>query len=125
MIEPNSNQHRTAAYALVLVAVLTTAVIAVQWVDSLTGRWLLPVIVAYFLFNGGYVFAVIKGRLQSRGAKIGLTAVLLNFAAMLLNTWPAIWTALSVSAVLAALIGGFVLLNDAKRVGGYSNSTIT
>ncbi len=117
MIEPNAGQHRAAAFALFLVAALTAAVMAVQWVDSLTGPWLIPVVAAYFLFNGGYVFVMMRGRLQTRGAKIGLAAVLLNFAAMLLNNWPALWTALSVGAVLAALVGAFALLNDSKRVG--------
>jgi len=126
VIEPNAGQYRAAALALVLVAALTGAMIAIQWVNSITGPLLLPVAVAYFLFNGGYVFAVVKDQLQTRGAKIGLAAVMLNFAAMLLSDFPTIWTALSICAVVTALSAHCCYLEkpNAQRPN-YSNSTIT
>jgi undecaprenyl pyrophosphate phosphatase UppP len=114
MIEPNAAQDRAAAYALILVAALTAIVMALAWGKSLGGPLLLPILVAYFVLNGGYVVAVIKSRLQSRGAKIGLDAVGLNFAAMLLTDYQAIWTLLSAASFAATICGASLLLREAK-----------
>ena len=88
--------------------------IAVAWVDSLDGPLLLPLAVAYFLFNAGFVFAAVKGGLQTKGGRLGAAAISLNFAAMLLADVTVIWTALSAGAALAAVVAAYLLLNDAR-----------
>lgn len=112
VIKPNTTQHRTAALALVIIAAFTAGIIAVQWVDSFDGPWLVPLAVAYLLFNFGYVFAVVKGGLQTKGARLGMGAVLLNVLAMFVSDFAVIWTALSACAVLVALIGACLLFKD-------------
>ena len=114
LIEPSAQQYRAGAAALILVATLTAAMIAVAWVDTLDGPLLLPLVLAYFLFNFGFVFAAVKGGLQTRGGRLGASAVSLNFAAMLLSDITAIWTALSAGAALASLLAAYMLLKDAK-----------
>ena len=86
--------------------------IAAQWVDAFDGPWLMPLAVAYFLFNFGYVVSVVKGSLQTKGAPLGMGAVLL--LAMLLSSFTAIWTALSACAVVVALVGAYLLFKDAS-----------
>jgi hypothetical protein len=88
--------------------------IAVTWVDSLDGPLLLPLVVAYFLFNVGFVFAAVIGGLQTKGGRLGAAAVSLNFAAMLLSDVTVIWTALSAGAALGAVVAAYLLLNDAR-----------
>ena len=106
VIEPSAAQHRPAALALVIIAALTAGMIAAEWVDLFDGPWLVPLAVAYCLFNFGYVFSVVKGRsLQTKGARLGMGAVLLNVLAMFLSSFTAIWTALSACAVVVALVG--------------------
>jgi hypothetical protein len=90
--------------------------IAFGSIETLDGPLLLPTVAAYFLFNFGYVFAVLKGRLRTNGARLGLGAVCLNLLAMLLSSFTTLWTALSICAVCAALIGAFKLFNESKRV---------
>ena len=114
LIEPSTQQYRAAAAALVLIATLTAAMIAVTWVDALDGPLLLPLVVAYFLFNAGFVFAAVKGGLRTKGGRLGAAAVSLNFAAMLLSDFTPIWTALSAGAALASLVAAYMLLKDAK-----------
>jgi hypothetical protein len=114
MIKPNAAQHRTAALALVIIAAFTAGMIAAQWVDPFDGPWLVPLVIAYFLFNFGYVFSVVKGSLQTIGARLGLGAVLLNVLAMFLSSFAAIWTALSACAVVVALVGAYLLFKEAR-----------
>jgi hypothetical protein len=114
-IEPNATQHRNAALALIIVATLTAAMVAVQWVASLDGPLLLPLTVAYFVFNFGYIVGAVRARLQSKAARLGHVAVLLNLLAMLLGNFPAVWTALSLCAVVAALTASALPFGDARR----------
>jgi hypothetical protein len=114
-IEPNATQHRNAALALIIVAALTATMLAVQWVASFDGPLLLPVTMAYFVFNFGYIVGAIRGRLYSKGARLGSVAALLNLLAMLLGDFPVVWTALSLCAVVAALIASVLLFADARR----------
>jgi hypothetical protein len=107
-------QYRAAAFGLAIIAVLTAGMVAFAMNEALGGPLLLPAVAAYFLFNFGYVFAVLKGRLRTNGARLGLGAVCLNFLAMLLSSFTAVWTALSLCAVGSALIGAFTLLKEAK-----------
>lgn len=113
-VEPSAQQYRAAAAALVIIATLTACIIAVAWVDTLDGPLLLPLIVAYFLFNAGFVVAAVKGGLQTKGGRLGAAAVSLNFVAMLVSDVTAIWTALSAGAVLGSLVAAYMLLKDAK-----------
>jgi len=113
-IEPSAHQYRAGAVALVIVALLTVSMIASAWVESLDGPLLLPLVVAYFLFNVGFVFAAVKGGLQTKGGRLGAVAISLNFAAMLLSDVTAIWTVLSAGAAMAALVAAYLLLNDAR-----------
>jgi len=114
MIEPNATQHRAAAVALIIVAALTAAMVVGQWVSRFSGPLLLTVVVAYFLFNFGFIFAIVKGRLQTKGARLGLVAVLINVLAMFLASLPVIWTIMSLSAFIAALIASFMIFKDAR-----------
>jgi hypothetical protein len=70
--------------------------------------------VAHFVFNFGYVFAVVRGRLQTKGARIGLGAVLLNVLAMFLGSFATVWAVLSLCAVMTALVGSILLFRDAS-----------
>lgn len=117
-IEPSAQQYRAGAAALVLIATLTAAMIAVEWVDALDGPLLLPLVVAYFLFNSGFLFAAVKGGLRTKGGRLGAAAVSLNFAAMLLSDITPIWTALSAGAALASLVAAIMLSKDAKVSAG-------
>ena len=112
---PSAVQIRAAAFGLIIIAVVTAGMIAFATNETLDGPLLLPTVTAYFLFNFGYVFAVLKGRLWTNGARLGLGAVCLNFLAMLLSSSTAVWTALSLCAVGSALIGAFTLFKEAKR----------
>ena len=114
-IEPNAKQHKSAALALFIVAALTVALVAGQWVPSFDGPLLLPLTVAYLVFNFGYIVGAITARLYSRGARLGHVAVLLNVAAMLLGSFPFAWTTLSLCAVAVALVASVLLLTDARR----------
>jgi predicted small integral membrane protein len=114
MVQPSAEQYRAAGFTLVFMAVFTAAMIAVAWVGILDGPLLLPLVVAYFLFNFGFVVAAVKGHLQTKGARLGITAVLLNFAAMLLSGFDTLWTALSVGAVVVALVAAYRLFKDAR-----------
>jgi len=66
------------------------------------------------LFNFGFVFAAVKGRLQSKAARLGLVAVLLNFAAMFLSDFETLWTALSAGSVIVATAAAYMLFKEAK-----------
>jgi hypothetical protein len=112
VIQPTAAQSRTTALALFVVAAVTAGMIAVQWAP-IEGPWLVPLSVAYFLFNFGYGFSVVWGSLRTKGARLGSGAVLLNVLAMLLSSFSVIWTALSACAVIAALFGAHLLLKDA------------
>lgn len=112
-IEPSAQQYRAGAAALVIVAVLTVTIIAVAWLGSLVGPLLMP-LVAYFLFNAGFIFAAVKGGLQTKGGRLGAAAVSVNFAAMLLSDVTVIWTTLSAGAALTAVVAAYLLWNDAK-----------
>jgi hypothetical protein len=113
-MEPSAQQYRAGAAALVIVALLTVAMIVVAREDSLDGPLLLPLVMAYFLFNAGFVFAAIKGGLQTKGGRLGAAAVSLNLAAILLSEVSVVWTALSAGAALAAVVAAYLLLNDAR-----------
>ena len=113
-IKPNGAQHRAAALALVIIAASTAGMIAAQRVDPFDGPWLVPLAIAYFLFNFGYVSSVVKGRLQTKGTRLGLAAVLLNVLAMFLSSFTTIWTALSACAVVVALVGAYLLFTEAR-----------
>ena len=114
-IEPNATQHRNAALTLVIVAAVTAAMVAVQWVASFDGPLLLPLTAAYVVFNLGYIFCAIRARLQSKGARLGHVAVVANMLAMLLGDFSIVWTVLSLFAVVAALIASALLFADARR----------
>ena len=114
LVKPSAEQYRAAGFALVLMAAFTVAMIAVRWVGTFDGPLLLPLLVAYFLFNFGFVFAAVKGRLQTKPARLGFTAVLLNFGAMLLSDFDMIWTALSAGAVVVAVVAAYMLFKDAR-----------
>jgi len=116
-IHPTAMQNRSAGLALAALAAFTAAVVVIQWTDTLDGPWLLPLVVAYFQFNLGYLFSVVKGSFLTKGARLGFGAVLLNLLALLamsLSGFAAIWTALSVCALLASLLGAYLLFQDAK-----------
>ena len=114
LIERTAQQYRAGAIALLVIATLTAAMIAGAWAGPLDGPLLLPLIGAYFLFNAGFVIAAVKGGLQTNGGRLGVVAVSLNFAAMLLSDSTPIWTALSVCAALASLVAAAMLFKDAK-----------
>ncbi len=116
MVEPNAQQYRAAGFALVLIAAFTAAMIAFAWIDTFDGPLLLPIMVAYFLFNFGFVFAAVKGRLQTKAARLGFTAVLLNIAAMLLSDFETMWTALSAGAVVVAVVAAYMIFKDARAL---------
>lgn len=113
-IRPNARQYRAGAAALVIVALLTMTMIAVAWVGGLGRPLLLPLVVAYFLFNAGVVFALIKGGLRTKGGRLGAAAILLNLGAMLSSDVTIYWTGLSAIAALAALVAAFLLFNEAR-----------
>ncbi len=112
MVDPSAEQYRRAGFALVLIAGVTAAMIAVAWVGILD-ELVLPLVVAHFLFNGGFMVAALKGNLQTKGARLGVTAALLNFAAALLADFDAIWTGLSVCAVVVGVAAAYMLFSDA------------
>lgn len=114
LIEPSAQQYRAGAASLVIIATLTAAMIAVVWVETLDEPLLLPLSVAYLLFNAGFVFAAVKGGLQTNGARLGAAAASLNIAAMFLSDFMVLWTALSAGAGLAALVAAYLLMKDAK-----------
>ena len=113
-VEPSAQQYRAGAAALFIIAMLTAAMIAVTWAKGFTGPLLLPLMVAYFLFNAGFVFVAVKAGLQTRGARLGHAAVLLNIGAMLSSDFTPVWTALSAAAALGSLVAAYMLLKDAK-----------
>ena len=114
IIEPSATQLRATAVALIIVAGLTVAMVAGQWVLRFSGPFLLLVVVAYFLFNFGFIFAVVKRRLMTKGARLGLVAVLINVLAMFVASLPVIWTVFSFCAVIAALTASFMMFKDAR-----------
>lgn len=114
-MEPSASQYRATAIALAIVSAVTAAVISIQWLDNWGGPLLLPLVVAYFAFNVGYLLVVVFGHFRSRGAKLGSAAVALNFAAMGFSQVDFIWTALSFLSVAVALAGVFRLLAEARR----------
>jgi hypothetical protein len=73
-----------------------------------------PLILAYSLFNAGFIFAAVKGGLQTKGGRLGAAAVSLNFAAMLLSNVAPVWTALSAGVAVTSLVAAYTLLKDAK-----------
>jgi hypothetical protein len=117
LIEPSAQQHRAAAFALVVIAILTGVMIAAVWVDLPVGPYMLPLALAYVLFNFGFVGVWARGSLKTKGARLGITAVLLNFAAMLLNGFQLVWSALSGAALVVAVIAGYMLFTDARTSG--------
>lgn len=114
-IEPDSVDFRAAAFALILIAGFTAAMIAANWGDRLDGPVLIALVVGYFLFNIGYVWFYVKARLKTKGARVGAAAVSLNGLAMLCSDFVALWTALSAVAVPVALVGALICFQDAKR----------
>ena len=113
-IEPSAQQYRAAATALIVVAALTSVVVALAWVSiGIDGPLLLPIIMGYFLFNAGFPVAAIRGSLQTSGRRLGAAAVSLNFVAMLLTDFTLVCTLLSVCAVLASVVAAYMLFKDA------------
>lgn len=113
VIDPNAQQYRAAGIALILVAAFTVTMIAFERVQSWDGPLLLPLVGAYFLFNFGFVFAAVKAGLQTKAARLGLIAVLVNFVAMLLSHFQVAWTVLSTGSVLLAIIAACMLFKEA------------
>lgn len=113
-IEPDPAQSRLAALALLIVAAFTIVIVAIQWVTSFDGPLLPLLAAAYCLFNLGYLYCVLKGRLQSTGVLIGAGAAVLYLLAMFLSDFESVWTALSLCAVAASLVGAYFHFNDAR-----------
>ena len=114
VLEPTTNQLRTAAAALMTVALVTAAMISLAWADWLDGPLLLPLVAGYFLFNIGYVISLVRTGLRTKGLRMGFNALALNFAAMLLSGFLWVWTALSALAVGTALAGAYLLFREAR-----------
>jgi hypothetical protein len=114
--EPGVVQLRAAALALLIIALFTAVLVAVQWEVSFDDPLLLLSLAGpYLLFNCGYAYCVVNGGLQTKGAWIGSGAALLYALATLLSAFDIVWTFLSLCAVAASLIAAYLLLNDARE----------
>lgn len=109
-------QHRAAAIILVLIAGFTAMLCAI-WLDATTGVPLLPIVIGYYLFSFGYLYSIVTDEIQTKGALVGIGAVMLNLLAMLLSALESIWIVLSLSAVAFALAGAIFHLVDARQAG--------
>jgi hypothetical protein len=107
-------RHTSAALGLILVGVVTVAVATTFWALSFMGPFLLPVGVAFFLFNLGYVLLVLSNGVRTRGAKLALAAGLLNLTGMLVGISPEIWTAFLASAIGCVAVGASAMIKEAK-----------
>lgn len=114
--EPRALQYRTAAISLIIVAALGAFRVAITWVHSLIGPLTLPLLVAFLIFNAGYVWTGTKVRFETTGAKLGAAAVALNLATMVLPpVSPIFWSAVSLCGVALAFVGAALLFKDANR----------
>ena len=114
--EPRAAQYRTAAMSLIVVAALGAFRVAITWIDPLIGPLTVPLLVAFVIFNAGHVWAGTKVRYATTGAKLGASAVALNFLTIVLPpVSPLFWAAVSSIAVALALAGAVFLLKDARR----------
>jgi hypothetical protein len=113
--EPRELQYRTAAISLIVIAALGAFRVALTWLNSLIGPLTLPLLIAFLIFNVGYVWAGTKVRFETTGAKLGGFAVVLNLATMVLPpVSPLFWASVSVIAAALAVIGAAFLLKDAS-----------
>jgi hypothetical protein len=103
---------RMRALALVIIGVLTAGMVIGEW----AAPWrsvLLPLVVAYFLFNFGFVATIVRPGSLTKATRLGTGAVLLNFVAMFLSRWDVIWAAVSTAAIVVAFAAAFLLLKEA------------
>lgn len=100
------------ALALVVLGGLTAAMIIGQWfVPSFSA--LLPLVVAYFLFNFGFALSVAKAGSMTKATRLGTVAVLLNFLAMFVSAFENAWIVISSAATIMAFAAAFLLLKEA------------
>ena len=113
--EPRALQLRTAAMSLLVIAALGAFRVALIWQHSLIGPLTLPLLIAFLLFNIGYLWAGTKVRFDRTGAKLGAAAVALGLSTILLPTAsPILWSAVSLTAAALALVGAGLLFGDAS-----------
>lgn len=115
LLEPRALQYRTAAISLFVIAALGAFRLAITWLHSLAGPLTLPLLIAFLIFNAGYVWTGTRIRFETTGARLGALAVALNLLTMVFPVSPLFWTAVSSVAAALALVGAGFLLKDASR----------
>jgi hypothetical protein len=116
-LEPNAQQLRAKAFALIAIAAVTSAMVVYGQLEQSDRLLAVPIIASYLLFNFGFVWFSLRMRPHTKGTRQGALAVALNLTAMFLGKLEVIWTILSIAAVLLALIASYTLFNEAKAVG--------
>ena len=114
--EPNHLQFRTAATALLIVAVVTAASLCLRWFGPWNEETTLPLILAFVASQVAYALYVGVLRLRSMGVKFGIAAIILNLVAVDANSHAVLaWTVLTVCSIAVALAGISRLLRQAKQ----------
>ena len=110
---PTAHLLLTRALALLVIAIVTAGMLAADWIGPARFPMVLPIIVAYFVFNFGFVF-IIKAGCLTRATRLGSVAVLLNFFAMFLSGFELAWRLASIAACAASLVAAVMLLGEAR-----------